>query len=112
MRISDFLNDFRDGKIDPMSEVPMQATELNDMLMEYIASIKMHRATLNENDSLKNEIKRLKNHLNTTMGKLDFAHQMEKVQRNSLEIANRKIQELEKYETFRYSRGEIFNVSN
>lgn len=59
---------------------------------------KMHRATLNENDALKDEIKRLKNHLNTTMGKLDFAQQMEKVQRNSLEIANRKIQELEKYE--------------
>ena len=76
MRISDFLNDFQNGKIDPMSEVPMQATELNDMLMEYIASIKMHRATLNENDTLKNEIKRLKNHLNTTMGKLDFANQM------------------------------------
>ena len=112
MRISDFLNDFANGKIDPMSEVPMQATELNDMLMEYIASIKMHRATLNENDTLKNEIKRLKNHLNTTMDKLDFAHQMEKISRNSLEIANRKIQELQKYETFRYSRGEIFNVSN
>ena len=110
MRISDFLNDFQNGKIDPMSEVPMQSTELNDMLMEYIASIKMHRATLNENDSLKDEIKHLKNHLNTTMGKLDFAHQMERVQRNSLEIANRKIQELEKYETFRYTKGEIFNV--
>ena len=110
MRISDFLDDFANGKIDPMSEVPMQATELNDMLMEYIASIKMHRATLNENDTLKNEIKRLKNHLNTTMGKLDFANQMEKISRNSLEIANRKIQELQKYETFRYSKGEVFNV--
>ena len=54
MRITDFLKDFADGKIDPMSEVPMHATELNDMLMEYIASIKMHRATLNENDSLRN----------------------------------------------------------
>lgn len=110
MRISDFLNDFQNGKIDPMSEVPMQATELNDMLMEYIASIKMHRATLNENDTLKEEIKRLKNHLNTTMGKLDFAHQMEKVQRNSLEIANRKIQELEKFNTFRYNKGDIYDV--
>jgi 5-bromo-4-chloroindolyl phosphate hydrolysis protein len=110
MRISDFLNDFQNGKIDPMSEVPMQATELNDMLMEYIASIKMHRATLNENDALKTEIKRLESNLSTTRGKLEYAYQMEKIQRNSLEIANRKIQELEKYETFRYSRGEIFNV--
>lgn len=112
MRISDFLTDFANGKIDPMSEVPMQATELNDMLVEYIASIKMHRATLNENDSLKNEIKHLESNLSVTRGKLDYAMQMEKIQRNSLEIANRKIQELEKYETFRYSRGEIFNVSN
>ena len=110
MRISDFLNDFQNGKIDPNSEVPMQSTELNDMLMEYIASIKMHRATLNENDVLKDEIKRLKNHLNTTMGKLDFAHQMEKVQRNSLEIANRKIQELEKFQTFRYNKGDIYDA--
>lgn len=110
MRISDFLNDFQNGKIDPMSEVPMQSTELNDMLMEYIASIKMHRATLNENDALKDEIKRLKNHLNTTMGKLDFAQQMEKVQRNSLEIANRKIQELEKFNTFRYNKGDIYDA--
>ena len=112
MRISDFLNDFANGKIYPMSEVPIQATELNDMLMEYIASIKMHRATLNENDSLKNEIKRLESNLSNTRSKLDFVNQMEKIQRNSLEIANRKIQELQKYETFRYSRGEIFNVSN
>lgn len=111
MRITDFLNDFQSGKIDPMSEVPMQATELNDMLMEYIASIKMHRATLNENDSLKNEVKRLKNHLDTAMGKLDFAMQMEKIQRNSLEIANRKIQELEKFQTFRYNKGDIYDVA-
>ena len=112
MRISDFLNDFQNGKIDPMSEVPMQATELNDMLMEYIASIKMHRATLNENDALKTEIKRLESNLTAARGKLEYAYQMEKISRNSLEIANRKIQELEKYETFRYTRGEIFNVSN
>ena len=110
MRISDFLNDFQNGKIDPMSEVPMQATELNDMLMEYIASIKMHRATLNENDALKTEIKRLESTLTATRGKLEYAYQMEKIQRNSLEIANRKIQELEKYETFRYSKGEVFSV--
>ena len=110
MRISDFLNDFQNGKIDPMSEVPMQATELNDMLMEYIASIKMHRATLNENDALKTEIKRLESNLTTTRGKLDFAHQMEKVQRNSLEIANRKIQELEKFNTFRYNKGDIYDA--
>ena len=93
-----------------MSEVPMQAQELNDMLMEYIASIKMHRATLNENDSLKNKIKRLETNLSVTRGKLDFVHQMEKIQRNSLEIANRKIQEFQKYETFRYSKGDVFNV--
>ena len=111
MRISDFLNDFKNGKIDPMSEVPMQATELNDMLMEYIASIKMHRATLNENDSLKNEVKRLKNHLSVSQSKLDYAHQMEKIQRNSLEIANRKIQELERFQTFRYNKGDIYDVA-
>ena len=111
MRISDFLNDFANGKIDPMSEVPMQAQELNDMLMEYIASIKMHRATLNENDSLKNEIKRLESNLSVTRGKLDFAQQMEKIQRNSLEIANRKIQELEKFQTFRYNKGDIYDVA-
>lgn len=111
MRITDFLKDFADGKIDPMSEVPMQATELNDMLMEYITSIKMHRATLNENDSLKNEVKRLKNHLDSTMSKLDFTHQMEKIQRNSLEIAKRKIQELEKFQTFRYNKGDIYDVA-
>ena len=111
MRITDFLKDFDDGKIDPMSEVPMQATELNDMLMEYIASIKMHRATLNENDSLKNEVQRLQSNLSTVRGKLDFAHQMEKIQRNSLEIANRKIQELEKFQTFRYNKGDIYDVA-
>ena len=111
MRITDFLKDFADGKIDPMSEVPMQATELNDMLMEYIASIKMHRATLNENDSLKNEVKRLQSNLSAVRGKLDYSMQMEKIQRNSLEIANRKIQELEKFQTFRYSKGDIYDVA-
>lgn len=111
MRITDFLKDFADGKIDPMSEVPMQATELNDMLMEYIASIKMHRATLNEIDSLKNEVQRLQSNLSTVRGKLDYAMQMEKIQRNSLEIANRKIQELEKFQTFRYNKGDIYDVA-
>ena len=111
MRITDFLKDFADGKIDPMSEVPMQATELNDMLMEYIASIKMHRATLNENDSLKNEVKRLQSNLSAVRGKLDYSMQMEKIQRNSLEIANRKIQELEKFQTFRYNKGDIYDVA-
>ncbi len=114
MRISEFFNDFEAGKISPDSLIPFNALELHELLSEYIASIKMHRASLNETEALKKEVQNMKATLYKIDSKLSDALSAEKTQRQRAYLAEKEKQELaerlRKESSFRYNPGDIYNV--
>jgi len=114
MRISEFFNAFQAGAISQNTDVPFNALELYEMLSEYIASIKMHNATLAENESLKKEIQSLKGALYKIDTKLSDALSAERIQRQRAVRLEKESQEmadqLRKESSFRYTPGDIFSV--
>jgi hypothetical protein len=107
MNISKFFNDFKSGNIQRDSEVPMNAGELYDLLEEYILSIKMHQSTTKENNEMKITINSLREDKILLKSKLEYAHQMEKLQRNRADIAEKRVRE---DSVVHYKKGEIFDV--
>jgi len=114
MRISEFFNAFQAGSIPQNADVPFNALELYDLLAEYIASIKMHRASLAETEALKKEVQSLKGTLYKIDMKLSDALSAERIQRTRAARLERESQEmadqLKRSSTFQYSAGDIFSV--